>query len=97
MASQSSGTTYRWADRLVVRIVPNSKVRVIEGLLACYPLRRIEIQQLGEQVKRQRVGAGEQRGERYARLDWQRTNVILGLKHRQRPKNNSYASEASEG
>ena len=70
---------YRRADRLVSRVVPDSEVRVIERLLAGDTLRRVEVEQLLEQIDREGIGTREERGEGHARLDGQRADVVLRL------------------
>ena len=76
---KNEGSTHSWADRLVRRVMPDSKVRVLERLVAGDAFRRIKVEHLGEQIERERVRMREQLRERHAGPDGQRTNVVLRL------------------
>lgn len=67
-AAKVEGTHGR-ADGLVRRVVPHGEVRVVERLLAGDALCGVEVEQLAEQVDRERVRAREERLESDARLD----------------------------
>lgn len=52
---------------------------MVERLLAGDALRRVEVEQLLEEIDGEGVGTREERGEGHARLDGQRADVILCL------------------
>ena len=54
-------------------------VTVVQRLLAGDTLRGVEVEHLGEQVERERVGLREELLERHAGLDGEGANVVLGL------------------
>ena len=59
--------------------MPDSKVWVVQSLLAGDTLRRVEVEQLREQINGQWVCTGEESGEGNSGLDWEGADVILGL------------------
>ena len=71
--------THSWADGLVRRVMPDSKIRVLQRLLAGDALRRIKVEHLSEQIERERVRVREHLRERHPRPDGQRTDIILCL------------------
>ena len=71
--------THRRAHGLVGGVVPDLEVRVLERLLAGDALRGVEVEELAEQIDREGICAREERLEGHTRLNWQRTDVILGL------------------
>lgn len=70
---------YSRAYGLISRVVPDLKVRVVESLLAGDTLCRVKVEQLREEVDRERVCTWEEGRKRYARLDGQRANIVLSL------------------
>ena len=52
---------------------------MLQSLVARDTLRGVEVEHLGEQVERERVGLREELLERHAGLDGERANVVLGL------------------
>ena len=72
--------THSWADRLVRRVMPDSKVRVLERLVAGDAFRRIKVEHLGEQIEREWVRVRKHLRERHAWPDGQRTDVVLCLR-----------------
>lgn len=52
---------------------------MVQGLLTADSARRIEAEHLGEEVNGQRVCAGEEGREWDARVNWERSNIILRL------------------
>jgi len=67
------------ARRLVGGLVPHREVRVQERVLARDALVRVEREELGDEVERERVGLREQRHEGHARLVRERADVVLSL------------------
>lgn len=59
--------------------MPNSEIRMVQGLLAGDPLCGIKVEKLRKQIYSQGVRAGEQRLEWNSWFDGKRANVILGL------------------
>ena len=53
--------TYRSTDGLVSGIMPDGKIRVVQGLFTGDTLSRIEIEELLQEVNGQGVGTREQR------------------------------------
>lgn len=74
--------TYRSTDGLVSGIMPDGKIRVVQGLFTSDTLRGIEVKELGQQVDGQGVGTGEELGERNPSFDGEGTDVILSLHQR---------------
>ena len=72
--------THGLADGLVRRVMPDSKVRVLQRLFACDALRGVKVEHLGEQIERERVRVREHLRERHPWPDGQRTNVVLCLR-----------------
>jgi len=71
--------THGCADGLVRRVMPDSKVRVLQRLFASDALRRVKVKHLGEQIERERVRVREHLRERHPGPDGQRTDVVLCL------------------
>jgi hypothetical protein len=59
--------------------VPNLQVGVIQCLLAADAFSRVEAKHLRKEIDSKRVCMREQSGERNARLDGERSNIILCL------------------
>lgn len=78
-SEDGEANTHRGTDRFISRIMPDSKVRVIQRLFASDAFRRIEVQQLCQEINRQGVGTGEEGLEGDPRLDREGSNVILSL------------------
>ena len=72
--------THGLADGLVRRVMPDSKVRVLQRLIAGDALRGVKVEHLGEQIERQRVRVREHLRERHPWPDGQRTDIVLCLK-----------------
>ena len=71
--------THGCAEGLIRRVMPDSKVRVLQRLVAGDALRRVKVEHLGEQIERERVRVWEHLRERHPRPDGQRTDVVLCL------------------
>lgn len=67
------------ARRLVGGFVPDREVRVEERVLARDALVRVEREQLGDEVERERVGLREERDKGHAGLEGEGADVVLGL------------------
>ena len=64
-------------DWLVCRIMPDLKIGVVQGFLAGDSLRRIEVKHPGQEIDCERVGMGNEGGERNPGLDRKGADVLL--------------------
>ena len=75
--------TYGVAIGFVTWVVPDGKIRMVEGFFATNTPGRVKAKHSREEVDCERIGLREQGGEGNPRSDRQRTNVILRLQKRE--------------
>lgn len=60
--------------------MPDLQVRMVQSLLAADALGRVEAEHLGEKINGKRVGMREESREGDTGLNWERADVVLGLR-----------------
>ncbi len=73
--------THSVTCRLIRRMVPHLKIRMLERLLAAHTLGGVEAEHLRQRVQCERVRLRVHCRERNVRLEGERANIILRLRH----------------